>query len=40
MKMSESVIISWSVENWITVVLMVAIGGFVLGFLNSKVFSG
>jgi len=29
--MAESTIISWNPANWITVVLMVALGFFILG---------
>lgn len=36
----EHVILTWSVENWVTVLLMVGIGFFVLkiiaGFLNRQ----
>lgn len=31
--MAESAIISWTPANWITVLLMVAIAYFVIGFL-------
>jgi len=33
----DRVYISWSIENWITVVLMVALGYFLVSFIASLV---
>jgi len=33
----EKVYISWSIENWITVVLMVALGYFLVSLVTSLV---
>lgn len=29
--MNDRTIISWTPENWLTVILMVAVGGFIVG---------
>lgn len=35
--MADETIITWNVANWITIVLMVAIGFTVLGFIAKYV---
>lgn len=35
--MAEETILTWNTANWITVVLMVAIGFAVLGFVSKYV---
>jgi|HubBroStandDraft_4_1064222.scaffolds.fasta_scaffold01290_2 hypothetical protein len=35
--MAERVYLDWTVENWITVVLMVGVGMFVIGLAASAV---
>ena len=35
--MAEETIITWNVTNWITVILMAAIGFALLGFLTKVV---
>lgn len=35
--MAEETIISWSPTNWITVVLMVALGFAILGFVTKLI---
>jgi hypothetical protein len=35
--MAEETIVSWNAANWITIILMVAIGFTVLGFIARMV---
>jgi len=30
--MSEETVLTWTVANWITVIIMVALGFFIMGF--------
>ena len=35
--MAEPVILTWNVTNWITVILMAAVGFIILGFVQKLV---
>jgi hypothetical protein len=35
--MAEPVILTWNVTNWITVILMAAVGFIILGFIQKLV---
>ncbi len=34
---NESVILTWNATNWVTVILMAAVGFFILGFIQKLV---
>lgn len=35
--MAEPVILTWNVTNWVTVILMAAVGFIILGFIQKLV---
>lgn len=34
---NDSVILTWNATNWVTVILMAAVGFFILGFIQKLV---